>query len=91
MKELFEKRTLYRKMVVDHVQSELTQFGLHIYNASIKELRDLPGSHYFEFQSKKAHEGYVFEDTGSMSQLDSECRYQQYRSAEYYLIHQAAI
>ncbi|KEQ89886.1 flotillin domain protein [Aureobasidium pullulans EXF-150] len=57
MKELFEKRTLYRKMVVDHVQSELTQFGLHIYNASIKELRDLPGSHYFEFQSKKAHEG----------------------------------
>ncbi|THW64728.1 flotillin domain protein [Aureobasidium pullulans] len=68
MKELFEKRTLYRKMVVDHVQSELTQFGLHIYNASIKELRDLPGSHYFEFQSKKAHEGYVFEDTESMSQ-----------------------
>ncbi|CAD0030136.1 unnamed protein product [Aureobasidium pullulans] len=34
MKELFEKRTLYRKMVVDHVQSELTQFGLHIYNAT---------------------------------------------------------
>jgi flotillin len=57
MKELFEKRTLYRKMVVEHVQSELTQFGLHIYNASIKELCDMPGSHYFEFQSKKAHTG----------------------------------
>jgi flotillin len=33
------------------------QFGLHIYNASIKELRDMPGSHYFEYQSRKAHEG----------------------------------
>lgn len=57
MKELFEKRSLYRTKVVEHVQTELTQFGLHIYNASIKELRDMPGSHYFEFQSRKAHEG----------------------------------
>jgi flotillin len=57
MKELFEKRSLYRTKVVEHVQSELTQFGLHIYNASIKELRDMPGSHYFEYQSQKAHTG----------------------------------
>lgn len=57
MKELFEKRSLYRTKVVEHVQTELTQFGLHIYNASIKELRDMPGSHYFEYQSRKAHEG----------------------------------
>lgn len=57
MKELFEKRTLYRTKVVEHVQTELTQFGLHIYNASIKELRDMPGSQYFEFQSQKAHTG----------------------------------
>ncbi|KAI4718259.1 flotillin domain protein [Aureobasidium sp. EXF-10727] len=57
MKELFEKRSLYRTKVVEHVQSELTQFGLYIYNASIKELRDIQGSRYFEFQSKKAHEG----------------------------------
>ncbi|KAI5204658.1 flotillin domain protein [Aureobasidium subglaciale] len=57
MGELFQQRGIYRRRVVEHVQSELTQFGLHIYNASIKELRDMPGSHYFEFQSKKAHEG----------------------------------
>lgn len=56
MTELFEQRNLYKKKVVDHVQSELTQFGLCIYNASIKELRDMPGSQYLEFQSRKAHE-----------------------------------
>lgn len=57
MAELFEHRSAYRKNVVETVQSELAQFGLFIYNASIKELQDMPGSQYFEFQSKKAHEG----------------------------------
>lgn len=31
--------------------------GMHIYNANVKELMDTPGSQYFEFLSKKAHEG----------------------------------
>lgn len=30
---------------------------MHIYNANVKELMDTPGSQYFEFLSKKAHEG----------------------------------
>ena len=39
------------------VQHELDQFGLRIYNANVKELQDTPGSEYFEFLSRKAHEG----------------------------------
>jgi flotillin len=39
------------------VQHELAQFGLRIYNANVKELQDTPGSEYFAFLSRKAHEG----------------------------------
>ena len=33
------------------------KFGLKIYNANVKELQDAPGSEYFKFLSRKAHEG----------------------------------
>ena len=33
------------------------QFGLKIYNANVKELKDAPNSIYFESLSRKAHEG----------------------------------
>ena len=39
------------------MQKELDQFGLCIYNANVKELQDTPGSEYFAFLSRKAHEG----------------------------------
>ena len=29
----------------------------HSYNANVKELQDTPGSEYFTFLSRKAHEG----------------------------------
>ena len=35
----------------------MAQFGLRIYNANVKELQDTPGSEYFAFLSRKAHEG----------------------------------
>ena len=43
--------------VIENVQNELDQFGLRIYNANVKELQDTPGSEYFAFLSRKAHEG----------------------------------
>jgi flotillin len=43
--------------VIENVQKELDQFGLCIYNANVKELQDTPGSEYFAFLSRKAHEG----------------------------------
>lgn len=57
MEELFNKRSVFKSKVIENVQSELNQFGLRIYNANVKELQDMPGSQYFEFLSKKAHEG----------------------------------
>lgn len=41
------------------IQEELQQFGLKIYNANVKELRDAPQSNYFESLSRKAHEGAI--------------------------------
>jgi flotillin len=42
---------------VQEIVKELDQFGLCIYNANVKELQDTPGSEYFAFLSRKAHEG----------------------------------
>jgi flotillin len=57
MEELFKERKIFRKKVIEGVQSELDQFGLCIYNANVKELQDTPGSEYFSHLSRKAHEG----------------------------------
>lgn len=57
MEELFNNRSVFKTKVIHSVQTELDQFGLRIYNANVKELQDLPDSHYFEFLARKAHEG----------------------------------
>lgn len=57
MEELFQERRVFRDKVIKNVQSELDQFGLRIYNANVKELQDTPGSEYFAYLSRKAHEG----------------------------------
>ncbi|KAF7508949.1 hypothetical protein GJ744_008505 [Endocarpon pusillum] len=57
MEEIFKERQIFKQKVIDSVQHELTQFGLRIYNANVKELQDTPGSEYFAFLSRKAHEG----------------------------------
>lgn len=57
MEELFRERKLFKDKVIQQVQSELDGFGLCIYNANVKELQDTPGSEYFAFLSRKAHEG----------------------------------
>jgi flotillin len=57
MEELFRERKMFKDKIIQHVQSELDQFGLCIYNANVKELQDTPGSEYFAVLSRKAHEG----------------------------------
>lgn len=57
MEELFSERKIFRDKVIKSVQTELDQFGLKIYNANVKELQDTPGSEYFAYLSRKAHEG----------------------------------
>lgn len=57
MEEIFRERQIFKNKVIQSVQVELNQFGLKIYNANVKELQDTPGSEYFQFLSRKAHEG----------------------------------
>lgn len=57
MEEIFTEREEFKKKIYKNIQEELKQFGLKIYNANVKELRDAPGSVYFESLSRKAHEG----------------------------------
>jgi flotillin len=49
MEQAFKARKMFKDKVIENVQHELEQFGLRIYNANVKELR--------EFLSRKAHEG----------------------------------
>lgn len=57
MEQVFKDRRIFKDKVIQNVQHELEQFGLRIYNANVKELRDAPGSEYFASLSRKAHEG----------------------------------
>jgi len=57
MEEIFKERQIFKTKVIENVQNELGQFGLRIYNANVKELQDTPGSEYFAYLSRKAHEG----------------------------------
>ena len=57
MEEIFKERQIFKTKIIENVQSELDQFGLKIYNANVKELQDTPGSEYFSYLSRKAHEG----------------------------------
>lgn len=44
IEEIFTERDQFKKAISKGIQSELDQFGLHIYNANIKELKDAPGT-----------------------------------------------
>ncbi|CAN8104277.1 unnamed protein product [Discula destructiva] len=57
MEEIFTEREDFKRKIFRNIQSELDQFGLKIYNANVKELRDAPNSNYFESLARKAHEG----------------------------------
>ncbi len=57
MEEIFTEREEFKRRVFRAIQGELEQFGLKIYNANVKELKDAAGSNYFQSLSQKAHEG----------------------------------
>ncbi|KAI5862447.1 hypothetical protein GGS23DRAFT_597665 [Durotheca rogersii] len=57
MEEIFTEREEFKRRIFRNIQSELDQFGLKIYNANVKELKDAAGSTYFQSLSQKAHEG----------------------------------
>lgn len=53
IEQIFNGRKEFKEILIKHIQDELNQFGLIIYNANIKELQDAPGSEYFEFIRQK--------------------------------------
>ncbi|KAI5456610.1 hypothetical protein BGZ63DRAFT_428725 [Mariannaea sp. PMI_226] len=57
MEEIFTEREVFKRRIFRNIQSELHAFGIRIYNANVKELKDAPNSIYFESLSRKAHEG----------------------------------
>ncbi|KAI1099639.1 hypothetical protein F4804DRAFT_345374 [Jackrogersella minutella] len=57
MEEIFTEREEFKRRIFRNIQGELDQFGLKIYNANVKELKDAVGSNYFQSLSQKAHEG----------------------------------
>lgn len=59
MEEIFSEREIFKKRIFRNIQSELNAFGLKIYNANVKELKDAPNSVYFKALSQKAHEGAI--------------------------------
>ncbi|KAF3939312.1 Flotillin-1 [Dactylella cylindrospora] len=59
MEEIFRERQIFKQKVIQNVQEELSQFGLKIYNANVKELQDSPGNMYFSSLAQKAHESAI--------------------------------
>ncbi|KAI8910900.1 hypothetical protein EDD86DRAFT_189264 [Gorgonomyces haynaldii] len=59
VEEIFGDRKRFKDLVLEHIQQELDHFGLHIYNANIKELKDTEGSEYFKYMAMKTTEGVV--------------------------------
>ncbi|KAI1388653.1 uncharacterized protein F4822DRAFT_403457 [Hypoxylon trugodes] len=57
MEEIFTEREEFKRRIFRNIQGELDQFGLKIYNANVKELKDAENSTYFQSLSQKAHEG----------------------------------
>lgn len=55
--DLFNNRQQFKEALVKEINSELTQFGLKVYNANIEELKDLKGNEYFSKMKQKALEG----------------------------------
>ena len=53
IEELFGNRDAFKINIIRNIQEELSQFGLKIYNANIKELQDAEGSEYFQYMRQK--------------------------------------
>ncbi|KAL2632565.1 hypothetical protein R1flu_004044 [Riccia fluitans] len=56
MEEVFKGTKTFKQAVFDKVQLELDQFGLHIYNANIKQLVDHKGYEYFSYLGQKTQQ-----------------------------------
>lgn len=56
MDEIFTCTKKFKQEVFSNVQKELDQFGLFIYNATVKQLVDVPGHEYFSYLGEKTQQ-----------------------------------
>ncbi|KAL2631446.1 hypothetical protein R1flu_016132 [Riccia fluitans] len=71
MEEVFKGTKTFKQEVFDKVQLELDQFGLHIYNANIKQLVDIKGYEYFSYLGQKTQQ-----EAANQAKIDvSEAKY----------------
>ena len=65
LEEIFNNRQVFKETIIQGVQSELDQFGLIIYNANIKEMKDSDESKYFHNMMQKKES-----ETANMAKVD---------------------
>lgn len=65
LEEIFNNREVFKKTIIKGVQEELDQFGLIIYNANIKEMKDSEESKYFHNMMQKKES-----ETENMAKVD---------------------
>ncbi len=53
IEDIFTARTEFKNNIIEHVQPQLDQYGIAIYNANIEELKDSESSNYFKSLSLK--------------------------------------
>lgn len=53
IEDIFTGRSAFKNDIVEHVKSQLDQYGLDIYNANIEELKDSDSSNYFRSLAQK--------------------------------------
>jgi flotillin len=56
MEQVFAGTKEFKREVFDKVQLELNEFGLHIYNANVKQLVDVRGHEYFSYLGQKTQQ-----------------------------------
>jgi flotillin len=53
IEDIFTARTEFKNNIIEHVQPQLEQYGIAVYNANIEELKDSESSNYFKSLSLK--------------------------------------
>jgi flotillin len=59
LEHIFSDRTKFRDQVIEIINKELLQFGLHIFTMNIEELEDMEGNEYFKYLRRRALEGAI--------------------------------
>ncbi|KAL7252194.1 hypothetical protein ACSBR1_013944 [Camellia fascicularis] len=62
MDQIFKGTKEFKKKVFDKVQLELDQFGLHIYNANVKQLDDVQEANSKLYKKQKETEAVLFDE-----------------------------